>query len=129
MGFVADGLGACKQPEPRGPINTNETLQLAAETAGVGTWDLNVLENELHSSPRCKEIFGFAADAPFQYGDFLACVHPSDRDVVHAVVQRALEPGGGGDYEYEYRVIHPQGDVRWSLPKEKRGSKNRPTDL
>jgi PAS domain S-box-containing protein len=102
-----------------GPINTNETLQLAAETAGVGTWDLNVVKNELHSSPRCKEIFGFAADAPFQYDDFLACIHPSDREVVHAVVQRALEPNSGGDYEYEYRVVHPQGDVRWIFAKGK----------
>jgi C4-dicarboxylate-specific signal transduction histidine kinase len=34
-------------------------------------------------------------------------------------VQRALEPGGGGDYEYEYRVVHPRGDVRWVFAKGK----------
>ena len=100
-------------------INSKETLQMAAEIAGVGTWDLAVLEDELHSSPRCKEIFGFAPDAPFQYNDFLACIHPSDREVVHAVVQRALNPISRGEYEYEFRVIHPQGEIRWVYAKGK----------
>jgi hypothetical protein len=55
-------------------LNSRETLQMAAEAAGVGTWDLAVLKNELHSSPRCKEIFGVAADARFQYEDFLTAL-------------------------------------------------------
>jgi signal transduction histidine kinase len=103
--------------EPRPPINTTETLQLAAETAGVGTWDLAVLDDELHSSPRCKEIFGFAATAAFQYDDFLNCIYPMDREVVHAVVQRALSPEGTGEYENEYRVVLPGGAVRWIFAK------------
>ena len=35
-----------------------------------------VLENELRSSPKCKEIFGLSPDAQFRYEDFLSIVHP-----------------------------------------------------
>jgi hypothetical protein len=47
-----------------------------------------VLENELRSSPKCKEIFGLSADAQFRYEDFLSIVHPEDRSLVEASVAR-----------------------------------------
>jgi signal transduction histidine kinase len=94
-------------------LKIEETPQLAAETAGVGTWHLSVPENELRSSPRCKEIFGFSPDAQFRYEDFLAAVHPEDRSLVEATVAHALDPKGTGLYELNYRVIHPDGSVRW----------------
>ena len=90
---------------------------MAAEVAGVGTWSLSVLENELSSSRKCKEVFGFSEHASFQYEDFLARIHPQDREVVHAVVQRALDPQGSGMYEYDYRIMHPNGEVRWISAK------------
>lgn len=88
-------------------------LQLAAETAGVGTWHLFILENELRSSPRCKEIFGLSPDAQFQYEDFMSVVHPEDRSLVEATVTHALDPKGTGLYELDYRIIHSDGTVRW----------------
>lgn len=94
-------------------MNIEETLQLAAETADVGTWHLSVQENELRSSPRCKEIFGFSSEAQFRYEDFLAAVHSEDRPLVEAMVAHALDPKGTGLYELDYRVIHPDGSVRW----------------
>jgi PAS domain S-box-containing protein len=90
-----------------------ETLQLAAETAGVGTWNLVLSGNELRSSPKCKEIFGFPADAPFRYEDFLETVHPDDAALVKASVASALDPTGTGHYEVDYRIIHRDGSVRW----------------
>lgn len=94
-------------------MKIEETLQLAAETAGVGTWHLFVLENDLRSSPRCKEIFGLPPEAQFQYEDFLSAVHPDDRSLVEATVAHALDPAGPGLYELDYRIIHPDGTVRW----------------
>jgi PAS domain S-box-containing protein len=94
-------------------VQIEETLQLAAETAGVGTWHLSLPESELRSSPKCKEIFGLSADAPFRYEDFLSAVHPDDRSLVDATVAHALDPKGTGLYELDYRVIHPNGNVRW----------------
>jgi signal transduction histidine kinase len=94
-------------------LKIDETLQLAAETAGVGMWHLSLLENEPTSSPRCKEIFGLSPVAQFRYEDFLSAVHPEDRSLVEASVAHALDPKGTGLYELDYRVIHPNGTVRW----------------
>ena len=94
-------------------MKIEETLQLAAETAGVGTWNLFVLDNELRSSPRCKEIFGFSPEARFQYDDFLSVIHPDDRPLVESTVAHALDPSGTGLYELDYRIVHPDGTVRW----------------
>ncbi|ADV83633.1 two-component system sensor histidine kinase NtrB [Terriglobus saanensis] len=94
-------------------MKIEETLQLAAETAGVGTWHLTLPENELRSSPRCREIFGLSADAAFRYEDFLSAVHPDDRALVEAMVEHALDPKGTGLYELDYRVLYPDGTVRW----------------
>ena len=94
-------------------LKVEETLQLAAETAGVGTWNLVLPGNTLRSSPKCKEIFGFSADAPFSYEDFLATVHPDDGPLVKDSVASALDPGGTGQYEVDYRIIHRDGSIRW----------------
>jgi hypothetical protein len=83
-------------------LEIEETLQLAAQTAGVGTWQLFVLEGELHSSPRCKEIFGLSPEDQFQYKDFIS-----------STVTQALDPKGTGLYELDYRINHPDGTVRW----------------
>jgi signal transduction histidine kinase len=95
------------------PLKIEETLQLAAETAGVGTWHLFLAENELRSSPHCKEIFGVLPDAPFSYEDFLATVHPDDRSLVELSVTRALDPNGTGLYELDYRIVRSDGTIRW----------------
>jgi PAS domain S-box-containing protein len=94
-------------------LKTEETLQLAAEAAGVGTWHLFLPEHELRSSPKCKEIFGFSADGPFRYEDFLSVIHPDDRQLVEATVAQALDPQGTGLYELDYRINHSDGTVRW----------------
>ena len=94
-------------------LKIEETLQLAAETAGVGAWHLSVPDYELRSSPRYREVFGFAREADFRYADFLSIIHPDDRSLVEEAVAHALDPSGTGLYELDYRVLHPDGAVRW----------------
>jgi PAS domain S-box-containing protein len=100
-------------------LKIEEQLQLAAEVSGVGTWHMSLPENELYSSPRCKEIFGVPADDQFRYEDFLSVVHPDDRSLVEATIALALNPQGTGLYELDYRIIHPDGTVRWLGAKGK----------
>ena len=40
-------------------------------------------------------------------------MHPDDRSLVEATVAHALDPAGPGLYELDYRIIHPDGTVRW----------------
>ena len=93
-----------------------ESLQLAVDAAGVGTWDLTPATGELVWSARCKEIFGLPPTAEITYDVFLAGLHPDDRPATQAAVEEALNPTGSGQYDIEYRTIGPQAGtpLRWA---------------
>lgn len=87
-------------------------LNLALECSGVGTWDWD-LASDTHTGDQYASIlFGRRAE-PFtgKTGDFLALVHPDDREHVQAAMKSAI--GGLTGYESEYRVIWPDGSVHY----------------
>jgi PAS domain S-box-containing protein len=93
---------------------SQQRLQLAVDATALGTWDLHPPTGRFEWSERCKAMFGLNADARVDYSTFLGCVHPADRDRVDAAVRAALEPGGGGGYDIEYRsVALADGVERW----------------
>lgn len=67
----------------------------------------------LYVSPAYEKIWGLSCqslyDNPMSYLD---SVHPDDRDRVHAAFTGHLEPGQG-DCNIEYRIIRPDGTLRW----------------
>ena len=90
-----------------------ERLRLVIESSKMGTWDLDLLTGRLNWSDRCKAIFGLSPDAQVDFQSFLDRVHPDDRHIIHEVMQRALDPGGAGEYSSEYRSLRPDGTERW----------------
>ena len=82
-----------------------ETLRLAVEATGLGTWDFNPCTGKLHWSDRCKALFGLPPDAYVDYNIFLQRLHPDDRERVNKLVQWVLNPESGGKYDIEYRTI------------------------
>jgi PAS domain S-box-containing protein len=96
----------------KGPIQAEETLQLALEAADMGIWDFDVRANDLRWSRRCQEIFGVSGDAGLKLEGFFECVHPEDREIVQTIVRRALDPAGSGQYDIEYRLVRPTGEIR-----------------
>ncbi|AKJ02879.1 PAS domain S-box-containing protein [Archangium gephyra] len=105
------------RPAAHGPETSllhEERLRLAVEATGLGTWDLDPLTGALHWDERCKALFGVPPEASLDYDTFLSLVHPEDREHVHQVVQRALDPTGSGSYRLDYRAVSPRdGTVRW----------------
>jgi PAS domain S-box-containing protein len=101
--------------EPREPFSQEgeERLKLAIAAADIGTWDLDVFSNKLKWSNRCAAIFGSRLDGEHWYEEFIDRLHPEDRDMVAASVQSALDPVGTGQYDQEYRVVRPDGELRW----------------
>jgi PAS domain S-box-containing protein len=94
-----------------------DRLRLALEAAELGTWDFDPVGGRLQWSERCKAIFGLPADAEVNYARFLERVHPEDRERVDEAVRRALDPSGPGGYDDEYRVVWPDGLIRWARAK------------
>jgi PAS domain S-box-containing protein len=64
----------------------------------------------LYVSPSYERIWGQRVDALYESAQaWLAAVHPDDRDWVRAAVSKQAT----GDYDIEYRIVRPDGLVRW----------------
>ncbi|KEQ52138.1 response regulator [Sphingobium chlorophenolicum] len=95
--------------------NSESRLRLATAAANIGIWDFYPASAVLRWDERCKAMFGLPVDAPVSYeGSFLAGIHPDDRERADAAVMSALEPGGDGLFDIEYRTIGIEDGIeRW----------------
>ncbi|HEY9656107.1 MAG TPA: ATP-binding protein [Crinalium sp.] len=95
-------------------------LRLALASAALGTWDFDPITGVLQWDKQCKAMFGLSPTAEINYTIFLAGLHPEDRDRADQVVQLALKPESGGEYDLEYRTIGIEDGVeRWIAAKGK----------
>ncbi|RYE91023.1 MAG: PAS domain S-box protein, partial [Myxococcales bacterium] len=90
-----------------------EKLRFVQAAGGLGAWDLDLASEELETSPLCRAAHGRGPDEAFSYRDLQAAIHPDDRARVEAAVAHSLATGD--DYDTEYRVVWPDGQVRWLL--------------
>jgi len=108
-------------------LDSEERLRLAATAAAIGTWDWDIVHGDLRWDDRCRALFGLSAGEPVTYVDsFLGGLHPDDQDRVQQAVKAALDPGGSGDYEVEYRTSgRGDGGERWVAARGKVLFRNR----
>lgn len=91
---------------------SEERLQRSQLFANIGTWDWNIATGELYWSERIGHLFGYADAVPeTSYDNFLAAVHPDDRQKVIDAVDACVHQGA--DYDIEHRVVWPDGSVHW----------------
>jgi PAS domain S-box-containing protein len=91
---------------------SQERLQLALKAARMGTWRWDVASNTLEWDEQLHDLYGVEpGQRVSQYEHFIGRVHQDDRTFVAASVQRALQDGGALDYEF--RIVLPDGKVRW----------------
>ncbi|MFQ1002272.1 SpoIIE family protein phosphatase [Modestobacter sp. SSW1-42] len=95
------------------PTDARQTLlDLATTAAGIGTFDWDLTTGVLEWDERMRELFGYDEDA---FGRSIEAfndrLHPEDVARVGLLLQRAID--SCGDYEAEYRVVHPDDTIRW----------------
>lgn len=87
-------------------------LRLALEAAHMGTWDWNIVTNELIYCQQLKQIFGFPpGTSHHNYTAFLNSVHLEDRDRVTQAITETIAQAK--DYGLEFRIIRPDGKIKW----------------
>ncbi|WP_174292921.1 PAS domain-containing protein [Sphingomonas bacterium] len=86
-------------------------LDFALKAGRFGTWSLELAGLNLTSSDQCKALFGVSPETPFSYDDRIAAILDEDRDATVAAFEQTV--ANGGDYEVEYRINQPNGDIRW----------------
>ncbi len=94
-------------------VETDRLLwELAIDAGGVGTFDLDLLTGALSWDDRLLWLFGYSReDFGGTMDDFNARVHPADLPAVSHALQAAIDTAG--IYEAEYRVVLPDGSLRW----------------
>jgi two-component system, cell cycle sensor histidine kinase and response regulator CckA len=92
--------------------HSEERLRRALDAARMGIWFWSVENGTLTWDDNLRLLYGLdSGERIATYDDFLARVHPDDRERVSDAVRRVLE--AGGDLDYEFRILLPDGRVRW----------------
>ena len=89
-----------------------ERLQFALDAASMGTWDWDLTTNTVQWSDNLALLHGLPPGTfDGTFASYEREMHPDDRPRVFASVQRALNEGAAHDVEY--RIVAPDGTVRW----------------
>jgi PAS domain S-box-containing protein len=91
---------------------SEERFRQLAETIREVFWMTDTCKNQiLYVSPAYEEIWGRSCASLYASPRaWLDAIHPEDRD---RVVQAALHKQVLGEYDEEYRIVRPDGSVRW----------------
>jgi PAS domain S-box-containing protein len=97
---------------------SEERLQLALAASRMGTWNWNIQMGTITWSDNVEALFGLEPgefDGSFEM--FVARLHPDDRDRVLTAIDHAVTTGE--NYDIEFRVVYPDGTIRWALSQGK----------
>ncbi len=90
---------------------SEENLADAQRIARLGSWEWDIVENDVHWSDEIYRIFGLTPrEFGATYEAFLASVHPDDRAGVEEAVRSALEQRK--PYGIDHRIVLPDGRER-----------------
>lgn len=109
--FVALDISAV-QEQHRALLDSERSLRLAREAAGIGLWTWDLATNELLWDEQMKQLMGRAEALPLP--DYVEqVVHPDDRDEVRKGGERTFTTGRFDSVVH--RILKPDGEVRWMV--------------
>lgn len=90
---------------------SQDQMTLAASAARMALWTWDVVNNRIWMAPEGRALFGFDARETISLERFLTAVHTDDREAVRQGIDRTLVGGEGP--ARDYRIVLPDGQVRW----------------
>ncbi len=104
---------ATRQQLERELRNLTDRLSLALKSGDIGCWDWNIQENTSFWDQRMYELYGLSGPSP----DLPNCeilnrlIHPEDCRAAQSLLAQAI--AGKAEYDTEFRVIRPDGEIRF----------------
>ncbi len=94
-------------------LAAEEHLRLAMEASNLGSWEFRIADSTLHASAKYKEMFGIAQDSDVTVATVLQRVDPADQPRVERLMAGMKAATPGSAYNFEHRVLLPDGETRW----------------
>ncbi|NTS40681.1 PAS domain-containing protein [Flavisolibacter sp. BT320] len=85
-----------------------ETARLAVDSAGLGTYAVDLRTDTLTSSMRLDDIFDVSHAS--ERSRYVCAIHPDDLPLRKEAYEKAYR---SGQLEYEARVVRKNGEIRW----------------
>jgi signal transduction histidine kinase len=115
---VLTELGASAQREvelraaERAAAETATRLRVAMEAARLGAWSFDPVRGACWHAASTNALHGRAAvEEEISAAEWAACIHPDDRARAQGAFAEAV--ANGAPFAVEYRVVWPDGTVRW----------------
>jgi PAS domain S-box-containing protein len=91
-----------------------QRLRIAKDAAKLGIYEYDIACGTILWDTRVRQFWGVGPDVPITIDTFFSGLHAEDRARTQALLDRALDPAGNGEYYAEYRVIsQADGNERW----------------
>jgi len=114
LGHVGSSVDVTERREIEEALRqSEERLRLATDIGGIGTWYLDLKEDQTEFSDRCRAIFGLQPGARVNLESLTALVHPDDRLKLEQATAHTLSTTD--EVHTDYRLIRPDGSVRWVM--------------
>jgi len=125
VGFAVERTRAAADVEAR-----QGRLLFALDAASMGTWEWDIASNRVIWSENLERIHGLPPGTfTGAFESYLREIHAHDRHRVLASLRHALDTGT--IHDVEYRMVAPDGTVRWVLGKGRveYGADGRPAQM
>jgi PAS domain S-box-containing protein len=94
---------------------SEERMSLAAESGQMAMWDWDVANDRVWITDEGRKFFGFKPGEPIHFYSNVenlgGRIHPDDSEGRAAAILHAVKTFGS--YEAEFRIVAPDGSVRW----------------
>ncbi|HSM83551.1 MAG TPA: PAS domain S-box protein [Nodosilinea sp.] len=108
--YIIEDITERKQAEAT-LARREEQLRLTIDFTHIGTWDWDLQQGTVIWNDNHFKLLGLDPTTADPYQSWRNAIHPDDLADVEQALQDALQQHT--DYEKEYRVVYPDGTLRW----------------
>lgn len=109
LGVLAISIDVTEQVLARQKIEQAEQkARIAIESADLGTYDMDLTNDQIITSPRFQTIWGVKDTTDRNV--FAQVIHPDDLAVRNKALAEAMQTG---NLNYEIRLVHDNKKIRW----------------